>query len=115
MSQTKNRKTIVFSKKNTDVFEILNTMQKNNENISEYICKLIRDDFNNNKQYNETNTIIEINNKIDVLKTLIEDIKNNNIIVNNINNGKDTIEVEYVTADEITELDEDDLDDILGI
>lgn len=59
--------------------------------------------------------LIEIKNNIDVLKTLIENIQNNNTIVQNIENGKDTDCVEYVRADDDTELNEDDLDYILGI
>lgn len=42
---TKNRKTIMFSKKNTDLFEHLVKMQSNGENISEYVCNLIRADL----------------------------------------------------------------------
>ena len=42
----KMRKTVVFSKKNADVFEILSEMQEKNENISEYLCDLVRKDLN---------------------------------------------------------------------
>lgn len=103
----KMRKTVVFSKKNADVFEKLTEMQEKNENISEYLCELVRKDLNpvqddvvNKEEFNN------LNNKVDAIMDLLMDIKNNNLVVAQIVDEveeEETIEAkfEYLTEDDV--------------
>lgn len=116
----KMRKTVVFSKKNADVFEKLTEMQGKNENISEYLCELVRRDLNpvqddivNKEEFNN------LNNKVDAIMDLLMDIKNNNLVVQVVDEvekeEEETIEAkfEYLTEDDVQkeELSSQDVDD----
>lgn len=117
---SKMRKTVVFSKKNADVFEKLTEMQEKNENISEYLCELVRRDLNpvqddvvNKEEFNN------LNNKVDAIMDLLMDIKNNNLVVQVVDEvekeEEETIEAkfEYLTEDDVQkeELSSQDVDD----
>ena len=117
---SKMRKTVVFSKKNADVFEKLTEMQGKNENISEYLCELVRRDLNpvqddivNKEEFNN------LNNKVDAIMDLLMDIKNNNLVVQVVDEvekeEEETIEAkfEYLTEDDVQkeELSSQDVDD----
>lgn len=107
----KMRKTLVFSKKNSDIFEVLSEMQSNNENISEYICSLIRQD-----KLGETNANLEnLTVKVDAILGIL----NNNGGVrtsesNILKTTKTETAVEYLTSD-IDSVNSSNIDKILGI
>ena len=102
----KMRKTVVFSKKNADVFEKLTEMQGKNENISEYLCELVRRDLNpvqddivNKEEFNN------LNNKVDAIMDILMDIKNNNLVVQAADEAdvEENVEAkfEYLTEDDV--------------
>ena len=102
----KMRKTVVFSKKNADVFEKLTEMQGKNENISEYLCELVRRDLNpvqddivNKEEFNN------LNNKVDAIMDILMDIKNNNLVVQAADEADEEENVEakfeYLTEDDV--------------
>lgn len=119
-TSNKMRKTVVFSKKNADIFEKLTEMQEKNENISEYLCELVRKDLNptpddtvNKEEFNN------LNNKVDAIMSLLIDIKNNNLVIESFDEIEQEDEVaqanfEYLTEDDIQkeDLNSETIDDI---
>lgn len=107
----KMRKTLVFSKKNSDVFEVLSEMQSNNENISEYICGLIREDKSPKASANldtlnvKVDAILEILNNNNKVKAMDSDV---------LKTTKTETTVEYLTSD-IDSVNSSNIDKILGI
>lgn len=80
-STGKMRKTIVFSKKNADIFEVLTEMQEKNENISEYFCELVRKDLNPNHDSVTKDEFNRLDAKVDGIMELLLDVKKNNLVV----------------------------------
>lgn len=67
------RKTLVFSKKNADIYDELEKMKKKNINISEYICTLIREDLNKKtEQLITDNRLKQIQNQLEIIQNLIQ-------------------------------------------
>lgn len=101
--QNKLRKTIVFSKKNEEIFNLLSEMQERNENISEYICQLIRKD-----QQDVKSDLSDIKIDLEEIKQLL---KNQKVVVQYkdelIEDEKESLVEEVTKDDSQTELDED--------
>ena len=94
-AQNKLRKTIVFSKKNEEIFNLLSDMQNRNENISEYICQLIRKD-----QEGITSDLSDIKIDLEEIKKLL---KNQKVIVQS---NDDEVEEDQENLVEVVEKDE---------
>lgn len=101
--QNKLRKTIVFSKKNEEIFNLLSEMQDRNENISEYICQLIRKD-----QEGAKSDLSDIKIDLEEIKQLL---KNQKVVVQYkdelIEDEQEGLVQEVTKDDSETELDED--------
>ena len=81
-------------------------MQGKNENISEYLCELVRRDLNpvqddivNKEEFNN------LNNKVDAIMDILMDIKNNNLVVQAADEADEEENVEakfeYLTEDDV--------------
>lgn len=68
---TKNRKTIMFSSKNTDLYEHLVKMQERGDNVSEYMCSLIRADLEMTVKKEDFDYIQKQVKKIDKIEDLL--------------------------------------------
>lgn len=119
-SAGKMRKTIVFSKKNADIFETLTKMQDKNENISEYLCELVRKDLSPKDDLVTKDEFSRLDSKVDGLMELLLDIKNNNLVVKSADEPQEDsieevqIKFEYLTEDDMQkgDLKASDVDDI---
>ncbi len=109
-SQNKLRKTIVFSKKNEEIFNLLSEMQERNENISEYICQLIRKD-----QSGVGSDLSDIKIDLEEIKQLL---KNQKVVVEYkdelIEDEKESLVQEVTKDDSQTEVDQDILSQLFG-
>lgn len=119
-SAGKMRKTIVFSKKNADIFETLTKMQDKNENISEYLCELVRKDLSPKDDLVTKDEFSRLDSKVDGLMELLLDIKNNNLVIKSADEPQEDsieevqIKFEYLTEDDMQkgDLKASDVDDI---
>ncbi|EFF62524.1 hypothetical protein CUW_1930 [Turicibacter sanguinis PC909] len=108
-STEKLRKTLVFSKKNADIYDELEKMKKKNINISEYICTLIREDLN--KKINQSitdNKLEQIQSQLDFIQNLIQ----SKTFISTNESKTETPLVEVVSAKDIVV---DDIEDMLGL
>ncbi|MFR5115083.1 hypothetical protein [Turicibacter sanguinis] len=108
-STEKLRKTLVFSKKNADIYDELEKMKKKNINISEYICTLIREDLN--KKINQSitdNKLEQIQSQLDFIQNLIQ----SKTFISTNESKTETPLVEVVSAKDIVI---DDIEDMLGL
>ena len=108
-STEKLRKTLVFSKKNADIYDELEKMKKRNINISEYICTLIREDLN--KKINQSvtdNKLEQIQSQLDFIQNLIQ----SKTFISTNESETETPLVEVVSAKDIVV---DDIEDMLGL
>lgn len=108
-STEKLRKTLVFSKKNADIYDELEKIKKKNINISEYICTLIREDLN--KKINQSvtdNKLEQIQSQLDFIQNLIQ---SKTFISTNESKTENPL-VEVVSAKDIVI---DDIEDMLGL
>ncbi len=109
------RKTLVFSKKNADIYDVLEKMKKDNKvNISDYICSLIREDLHKKGQteiqHKTDNKLDEIQAKLDYIQDLINSKSFISPIESETENN--TVQVEIVSAKDIVV---EDIDDMLGL
>lgn len=95
-SAGKMRKTIVFSKKNADIFETLTKMQDKNENISEYLCELVRKDLSPNDDSVTKDEFNRLDSKVDGIMELLLDIKNNNLVIKSADEPQEDSVIEEV-------------------
>lgn len=103
------RKTLVFSKKNADIYDELEKMKKKNINISDYICTLIRNDLNEKIDQSITdNKLVQIQEQLDLIQKLIQ----SKTLISDTKSELETPLVEVVSAKDIVI---DDIDDMLGI
>lgn len=108
-STEKLRKTLVFSKKNADIYDELEKMKKKNINISDYICTLIREDLNKKINQSVTDTKLEqIQSQLDFIQNLIQ----SKTFISTNESKTETPLVEVVSAKDIVV---DDIEDMLGI
>ena len=108
-STEKLRKTLVFSKKNADIYDELEKMKKKNINISEYICTLIREDLN--KKINQSvtdNKLEQIQSQLDFIQNLIQ----SKTFISTNESETETPLVEVVSAKDIVV---DHIEDMLGL
>ena len=108
-STEKLRKTLVFSKKNADIYDELEKMKKKNINISEYICTLIREDLNKKTNQSVTdNKLEQIQSQLDFIQNLIQ----SKTFISTNESKTETPLVEVVSAKDIVI---DDIEDMLGL
>lgn len=108
-STEKLRKTLVFSKKNADIYDELEKMKKKNINISEYICTLIREDLNKKTNQSVTdNKLEQIQSQLDFIQNLIQ----SKTFISTNESETETPLVEVVSAKDIVV---DDIEDMLGL
>ncbi|WP_195932468.1 hypothetical protein [Turicibacter sanguinis] len=108
-STEKLRKTLVFSKKNADIYDELEKMKKKNINISEYICTLIREDLNKKINHSVTdNKLEQIQNQLAFIQNLIQ----YKACISTNESEIETPLIEVVSAKDIVI---DDIEDMLGL
>lgn len=120
---SKNRKTIIFSNKNTDLYEHLVKMQERGNNVSEYLCNLIRADLEMTISKNDFSNLNDKLNELDRLSNIelmLSDLIKNGVAINRTNqqeDEKDEVKVELVSvSDEDLELvDDEDADDLFDM
>lgn len=109
---SKNRKTIIFSSKNTDLYEHLVEMQGKGENVSEYLCNLIRADLEmtiKKDDFNEVKTQVQKIDKLDKIEEMLSELLKNGVAISSINQSEeDNVEIELINvSDEELELADD--------
>lgn len=117
---SKNRKTIIFSSKNTDLYDYLVKMQSNGDNVSEYLCNLIRSDIEMSVKKDDFEEVKEQVKKIDKIEEMLAQLMKNGVAINSVSQDEDEVKVEVVAvSDDEMELsndeDADDLLDMLGM
>ena len=118
---SKNRKTIIFSNKNTDLYEHLVKMQERWDNISEYLCNLIRADLEMTVSKNDFSNLNDKLNelyRIRNIESMLFDLIKNGVAINATNQQQeDEVKVELIcVSDEDLELsDDEDADDLLDM
>lgn len=117
---SKNRKTIIFSSKNTDLYDYLVKMQSNGDNVSEYLCNLIRSDIEMSVKKDDFEEVKEQVKKIDKIEEMLAQLMKNGVAINSVSQEEDEVKVEVVAvSDDEMELsndeDADDLLDMLGM
>lgn len=118
---SKNRKTIIFSNKNTDLYEHLVKMQERGDNISEYLCNLIRADLEMTVSKNDFSNLNDKLNelyRIRNIESMLFDLIKNGVAINSTNQQQeDEVKVELISvSDEDLELsDDEDADDLLDM
>ena len=117
---SKNRKTIIFSSKNTDLYDYLVKMQSNGDNVSEYLCNLIRSDIEMSVKKDDFEEVKEQVKKIDKIEEMLAQLMKNGVAIISVSQDEDEVKVEVVAvSDDEMELsndeDADDLLDMLGM
>lgn len=113
---TKNRKTIMFSSKNTDLFEHLVRMQKKGENVSEYLCNLIRADLEMTVKKDEFEEVKNQVQKIDKIEEMLSELIKNGIVAQPIpQQEEDEVKVVSVSDEEMEIQDDEDADALLDL
>lgn len=112
---SKNRKTIIFSSKNTDLYDYLVKMQSNGDNVSEYLCNLIRSDIEMSVKKDDFEEVKEQVKKIDKIEEMLAQLMKNGVAINSVSQDEDEVKVEVVAVsdDELELSDDEDSDDLL--
>jgi predicted CopG family antitoxin len=116
---SKNRKTIIFSSKNTDLYEHLVEMQTKGDNVSEYLCNLIRADLEmtvNKEDFNEIKTQVQ---KLDKIEEMLSELMKNGVAINPANEEQEeelaNIDTITVSDEEMELQDDNDVNDLLNM
>jgi len=110
---TKNRKTIMFSSKNTDLFEHLVKMQKKGENVSEYLCNLIRADLEMTVKKDEFE---EVKTQVHKIEEMLSELMKNGIVAQPIlQQEEDEVKMVSVSDEEMEIEDDEDADALLDL
>ena len=111
---SKNRKTIIFSSKNTDLYDYLVKMQSNGDNVSEYLCNLIRSDIEMSVKKDDFEEVKEQVKKIDKIEEMLAQLMKNGVAINSVSQDEDEVNVEVVAvSDDEMELSNDEDADVL--
>ena len=116
---SKNRKTIIFSSKNTDLYEHLVEMQTKGDNVSEYLCNLIRADLEltvYKEDFNEIKTQVQ---KLDKIEEMLSELMKNGVAINPANEEQEeelaNIDTITVSDEEMELQDDNDVNDLLNM
>lgn len=106
----------MFSSKNTDLFEHLVKMQKKGENVSEYLCNLIRADLEmtvKKDEFEEVKTQIQ---KIDKIEEMLSQLMKNGVVAQPISQQEeDEVKIVSVSDEEMEIEDDEDADALLDL